>query len=129
MSEFGRDFRFAGRPYAVAKAAERRGEALTCVRPEEAAVRLAESQHAYADLGASCRCLVGGTDLGRPAGSQRPRVGGPVRNSMTWSPRCFSVRHPAQPLDELRAAGRSQHRQGVPLHRTRRFGHLGQSLT
>jgi DNA-binding CsgD family transcriptional regulator len=42
-----------GRPYEVAKAAERRGEALTCSSPEEAVAHLADAARGFTELGAT----------------------------------------------------------------------------
>ncbi|MBB5896470.1 helix-turn-helix transcriptional regulator [Kutzneria kofuensis] len=53
FAEAQRRWQDIGRPYEVAKAAERRGDALTCVCPEDAPAHLADAVRGFTDLGAT----------------------------------------------------------------------------
>jgi len=78
FAEAQRRWREIGRPYEVAKAAERRGGALMGARPEDAATHLAEALRAYAGLGAvgdAARCRHRLRELGVAAVGSRGRRG------------------------------------------------------
>ncbi|MFM9441707.1 AAA family ATPase [Streptomyces acidiscabies] len=78
FAESQRRWQEIGRPYEVAKAAEHRGDALTCAEPEDAAGHLAEALRAYTDLGATgdaARCQHRLRELGVAAVGRRGRRG------------------------------------------------------
>ncbi|MEW2114942.1 AAA family ATPase [Streptomyces sp. NPDC005474] len=78
FAEAQRRWREIGRPYEVAKAAERRGDALMDARPEDATVHLAEALRAYTGLGAvgdAARCRHRLRELGVTAAGSPGRRG------------------------------------------------------
>ncbi|NEA64376.1 LuxR family transcriptional regulator [Streptomyces sp. SID12488] len=78
FAESQRRWQEIGRPYEVARAAEHRGDALTCAEPEDAAGHLAEAVRGYTDLGATgdaARCQHRLRELGVAAVGRRGRRG------------------------------------------------------
>ncbi|WP_329266939.1 helix-turn-helix transcriptional regulator [Streptomyces sp. NBC_01451] len=78
FAESQRRWQEIGRPYEVAKAAEHRGDALTCAEPEDAAGHLAEALRTYTDLGATgdaARCQHRLREIGVAAVGRRGRRG------------------------------------------------------
>ncbi|WP_330290165.1 hypothetical protein [Streptomyces sp. NBC_00576] len=76
FAESQRRWQEIGQPYEVAKAAACRGDALTCAKPEDAAVHLTEAVRGYTGLGAvgdAARCRHRLRELGVVAVGRRGR--------------------------------------------------------
>lgn len=105
LAEAQRRWQEIGRPYEVANAAERQGDALTCVCPEDAAAQLVEVGQGYAELGATgdpARCQHRLRELGVEALPRRA-TNQDIAQTLFLSPRTVE-KHVARVLTKLGAS-------------------------